>query len=247
MRDTIGALRALPFAVLFVIAAGCHADDWLTYAWDDRRVLCSNAVDDLNGGIDRGLAEETMRYAEREGVVALFHAHVPDVTVSRDAIEWMLRMADAHHLDYVTYDQLGPDQPPRAGLALAFDDQATEAWWSMRDLLLAHGARVTFFVTRFANYTDEMKSTIATLASDGHDIEAHSVNHLHAETYVGEHGSAAYLADEVVPSFDVLRTVGYAPTAYAFPFGAANEEIWDQVLAIDGVARVRVSPRACPY
>lgn len=232
---------------MFVIAAGCHADDWLTYGWDDRRVLCSNSIDDLNGGIDRGLVEETFGYAEREGAVAMFHAHVPGETVSRDAIEWLLRSAEAHHLDYVTYDQMGPDQPRRAGLALGFDDQATDAWWGVRDLLLAHRARVTFFVTRLANYTDDMKSTLAALAADGHDMEAHSVNHLNAEAYVDDHGLAAYVADEVVPSFEVLRAAGYAPTAYAFPFGAANEEIWDQVLATDGVARVRVSPRACPY
>lgn len=232
---------------LLALVVGCHDDDWLTYGWDDRRVLCSNSVDSITADLDRDLVEETLGYAERNTAVALFHAHVPGETISRDVIEWLLASADAHHLEYVTYDQLTPDQPARAGIALAFDDQAVDAWLATRDLLRAHGARVTFFVTRFPNYDDEMRAGIAALAADGHDIEAHSISHIHAKDFVGRHDIPAYLAYEVKPSFEVLRAAGYTPTAYAFPFGEANEEIWDQVLALDGVGRIRLSPGACPY
>jgi len=235
------------FSALLLVVAGCHDDNWLTYGWDDRRVLCSDSVDDIRAGLDRGIVEETFGYAERTSSVALFHAHIPGKTISRDAIASILRSADAHHLDYVGYDELRSGEPPRAGFAFAFDDQAVDAWMDTRDLFQAHGARVTFFVTRFGSYTDEMKASLAALAAEGHDIEAHSVSHVHAGEFVHDHGFPAYAGDEVLPSFQILKDAGYTPTAYAFPFGEADETLRDEVLSLDGVERIRVSPRACPY
>lgn len=229
------------------LATGCHDSDWLSYGWDDRRVLCSDSVDDLSASVDLSLVDQTFAYAERTSSVALFHAHVPGVTISRGMIDWMLRAAEVHHLDFVRYDELEPGRTPRAGFAFAFDDQAVDAWMSARDLFAAHNARVTFFITRFENYTDDMKTELEQLAADGHDIEAHSVNHLHSGRYVDAYGLDAYIADEVQPSIDILRTTGYAPTTYAFPFGEATESTWNRVLSLDGVGRVRLSPGDCPY
>jgi peptidoglycan/xylan/chitin deacetylase (PgdA/CDA1 family) len=92
-----------------------------------------------------------------------------------------------------------------------------------------------------------MKLQIAQLAADGHDIESHTVNHLHADSYVAEHGLDAYLADEVAPSFDILRAAGYTPSSFAFPFGAADERTYRAVLELPGVERVRLSLGSCPY
>lgn len=233
--------------ITLALLGGCHSDDWLTYGWDDRRVLCSSSVDDLVSDVDWGEVEETLAYAERENVVALFHAHVPRVTISIRAIESLLVVAQAHHLDFIRYDELRPDQPRRAGLALVFDDQATQAWTDIRPLLANYGARVTFEVTRYPNYTDEMKAQIRQLADDGHDIEAHSISHLHTAAYIAEHGLDAYLTEEVMPSFQVLRDDHYTPTTYAFPFGAADVATYEAVLAQPGVERVRLSPGSCPY
>ncbi len=233
--------------VAIVLLGACHSDDWLTYGWDDRRVLCSSAIDDMHTAVDWAEVDETLAYAERENVVALFHAHVPGETVSLHAVESMLLLAEAHHLDFIRYDELRPDQPRRGGLALGFDDQATDAWSAMRGLLADHGARVTFEVTRYPNYSDDMKAQIAQLAADGHDIQAHSISHLHAADYVAQHGLDAYVTEEVMRSFQVLQEAGYAPTMYAFPFGEADAATSDAVLAQPGVEHVRVSPGSCPY
>ena len=83
----------------------------------------------------------------------MFHAHEPGASVSRGALERIFTLADRYHLDYVGFDELDPGTP-RAGIAFAFDDNATDAWVSVRDLLAAHHARVTFFVTRWAMMTD---------------------------------------------------------------------------------------------
>lgn len=210
-------------------------------------MLCSSPVDDMTSHVRWKDVDDTLAYAERTNAVALFHAHVPGETITTDAIASLLILAEQHHLDFVRYDELDPAQPPRAGIALAFDDQATDKWVELRDLFAAHGARVTFYITRFPNYTDEMKAQVAELAADGHDIEAHSITHPLAPDYVAAHGLSAYLADEVVPSFQLLRDAGYTPTSYAFPFGHASEETYAATLALDGVARIRLSPGNCPY
>ncbi len=233
--------------VLALLAAGCHDADRLMYSWDDRQVLCSESVDNLSGGVDRNFVEQSFLHAQRHDQVALFHAHVPGVTITREMVSWLLTTAQRYDLDFVGYDELEQDHPPRAGFALAFDDQAVEAWSSVRDVFAEHGARVTFFVTRVHSYTDEMKAGLVQLAADGHDIEPHSVDHLHSRDYVDAHGLDAYIADEVQPSIDVLRAAGYAPTTFAFPFGEASETTWNRVLSLEGVRHVRLSPGDCPH
>jgi Polysaccharide deacetylase len=235
------------WTVFVVVLTGCHDYDSLTYGWDDRRLLCSQSVDDLSQDYDVQLVEDLFRYAEDNNVVALLHAHEPGRTVSLDAIEYTLSQADRHHLDYVGYDELDAEHAPHAAFAFAFDDDSIDAWFAARDVFAAHGAHVTFFVTRFAGFTEEGKFELQQLAADGHHIEAHSIDHVSSKTYVDEHGLDAYIAEEVVPSFEVLRADGYAPTSFAFPFGSATETTWNRVLATAGVDRVRLSPGDCPY
>lgn len=228
------------------VLAGCHDEHWLTYPWDDRRVLCSQAVDDLSHTAPWDVVEQQMEVAERTDAVLLLHAHIPGATVSIDAIRRVLAMARRHHLAYLTFRELDPEAEPRAGLALAFDDYAIDAWFGMRDLLATYGAHVTFFVARWYSRTDQERAELRMLADGGDDVEPHSVHHLHAPDYVRAHGLAAYLADEVQPSIDGLIEAGYPPPAtYAYPFGEHTDQIDAAILAI--VPRVRVSPGSCPY
>src|SRR5262249_29210410 len=157
----------------------------------------------------------------------------------------LLTMAEAHRLAFLTFRQLTPGATPRAGLALAFDDNAIDAWFAVRDRLAAHGAHVTFFVTRWYSRSDAERAELRALADPGHDVEPHSHNPLHAPASVHDHGLDAYLADEVVPSIDGLTQAGYPPPdTFAFPFGDTTDEITTAVLRI--VPRVRVSPGGCP-
>ncbi len=231
------------FAVWLLVAA-CHPEGYLQYGWDDQRVLCSNTVDDLTHEGPWDLIDSELELAHNRGSVSLLHAHEPGRTISRGAIERLLAMADSYELDYITYRELAATSPHRGGLALAFDDQYIDAWYDARDLLDAHHAHVTFFVTRFYSRTDDERAKLAQLAAEGHDVQPHSVDHLNAVDYVDAHGLAAYLTDEVVPSIEILRDAGYTPTAYAFPFGASTTALDDAVL--EYVQHVRVSPGSCP-
>jgi Polysaccharide deacetylase len=238
--------RWVVLATVCAALAGCHDEHWLTYPWDDRRVLCSQPVDDISDTPPWDLVEDQMQLAEQTKAVLLLHAHTPGASITTAAIERVLTMAGDHHLAFLTFRELVPGAAPRAGLALAFDDNGIDAWFSIRDLLAAHGAHVTFFVTRWYSRTDAERAELWTLFGDGHDVEPHTVNHLHALQYVRDHGIDAYLADEVIPSIDGLTQAGYPPPdTFAYPFGEHTDELDAAVLEI--VPRVRVSPGSCPY
>jgi hypothetical protein len=236
-------MRAL---VLLAVLTGCAEEPGaLQYSWDDRPILCSVSVDDLSHVAPWDKVEQLMQRARDDTTVALFHGHDPGRTISLDAIERVLGLADAAGLSYVTYAELGHSAtPPRPAIAFAFDDQYLDSWTAIAPQLAAHNARVTFFVTRVYQYDEHMLDELAQLAAAGHGVEAHSVNHLHARDYEAAHGVAAYVADEVMPSIEILEDLGYPVTSYAFPFGESDDALDAAVL--EHVERVRVSPGSCP-
>lgn len=239
--------RYVALAVTAIVATGsaCHDPDYLAYTWDDRQVLCSDAIDDITAAAPWDVVDEQLALAQQHGWAVMFHAHVPDKTVTRGAIERILDGAEQHALDFMTFRELVPDAPGRGALVLAFDDDAVDAWMTVRDLLAAHNARVTFFITRYYNFSPDQVAELAQLAADGHDIEPHSVDHLRATDYVNEHGLDAYMTEQVLPSFDILTAAGYpTATAYAYPFGLHSDAIDRAVLS--HVGHVRTSPGSCP-
>jgi peptidoglycan/xylan/chitin deacetylase (PgdA/CDA1 family) len=232
--------------MLLVGLAACAGHDALDYAWDDRRVLCSESVDDWHDDLNWGRIEDQLKQAADEKVAVMFHAHIPGLTIQAATLERILSTAEAYGLTTLTFRDLVPTTAPTGALVLAFDDNAPDEWFSIRDLLLQHHARVTFFVTRFAQWTPLGHDELQMLAADGHDIEAHTVNHIHGPAYVVAHGIDAYIADEVLPSLQILVDAGYpAPTTLAYPWGERTDEIDSAVLA--HVAKVRTTAGPCPW
>lgn len=211
--------------------------DEIYFRWDGRRVVCAAGIDTVSGnslasvraGLDRALAEDE---------VLLLFTHRPGETIPLDELEAVVSYAAELGVPPVTFTELAAGGPPRPGYAISLDDNDVDAWWDSRELLARHGARVTFFVSRYDRITEARKEKLRILVEeDGHDIQAHSVDHLRAPVYVEEHGLAAYLADEALPSLDALRADGYDPVAYAYPFGSRTGEL-DEAL-LDHVAIVR--------
>jgi Polysaccharide deacetylase len=234
--------------LLVLVALGaCHDDRAILYPWDERGVVCSQPVDDLTEKVPWHEVEGAMNLAARDDQVVLLHAHTPGATISIAGLEHVLELADHYGLEYLTYrDLAAPDATPRAGIALALDDNGIEEWMGIRQQLAAHGAHVTYFVTRYISRSDEEHADIHVLADDGNDIEPHSVNHYHAPDYAAAHGVDGYMVDEMMPSLDELEADGYPPaTAYAYPFGVHTDALDTAILA--QVPRVRVSPGSCPY
>jgi peptidoglycan/xylan/chitin deacetylase (PgdA/CDA1 family) len=150
--------------------------------------------------------------------------------VPLDKLEYVLSGAASRGLAFVTYADFANHSDTAPGLALSFDDTFVDNWFALRPMLQRYHARVTFFVSRYRDITAEQRDKLKTLASDGHAIEAHSVQHLRAPDYVERNGLNAYLHDEVDPSIAILRNDGFTVDAFAYPFGARTTEL-DKAIA----------------
>jgi peptidoglycan/xylan/chitin deacetylase (PgdA/CDA1 family) len=193
-------------------------------------VLCAVNVDDSAGNDARSIAGGLDR-AARDGSVVQLYAHAPGRTVAQSTLDAILDGAKTRGLASYTYAELAAGRPAEAGLALSFDDAAIEAWTDLGDRLDAAGVRATFFVTRYHRWTEAQRAALRALAARGHDVEAHSVEHLRAPDVAEDRGVAAYLADEVLPGLALLRADGFAPTVFAYPFGARTAELDRALLA----------------
>jgi peptidoglycan/xylan/chitin deacetylase (PgdA/CDA1 family) len=209
------------------LTAGCYdeigAIDGAFYTGDGHGVHCAinldtdanNRIASIDSGLDRALDR---------GEILELYAHNPGGTVPLDKLEHVLAGARDRGLPFVTYADFARSSFPTPAVALSFDDHSVPAWLAARPLFDKYGARITFFVSRYAALLDSERDGIKVLAADGHDIGAHSVRHLRAPDYVEAHGVAAYLRDEVDPSIDVMRSDGYDIQAFAYPFGVRTGE-----------------------
>jgi Polysaccharide deacetylase len=223
------------------------------YSTAPRTVYCGADLDTVAGN-DLDSALGALRRARDRGEQVHLYAHNIGVTVPTATLEAVLTEADQLGLAYVTYADLARGDAPAPALVLSFDDQWIDAWSAARPMFQAHHARVTFFVSRFYQFSADGRAALHQLAGDGHDIEAHSVNHLRAPDVVEDRGLRAWLDTDALPSIAALTDDGFAPpVAFAYPFGARTSETDRAILAHVGVVRsVAFSFSApvsdpCPY
>lgn len=198
------------------------------FRWDGGHLVGAYSLDHL--APDDAAVRREVDYARDAGLVTLFYGHDPPTGTSYEMIDALLARADADGIPALTFADLARGGPPRGAICLSFDDTEVDAWYALRDLLAAHHAHVTFFVTEYASFTEDARAKLHQLYEDGNSIEAHGVDHENAVEYVTAHGIDAYIADEVQPSFDVLAADGFTPVAFAYPYGAHGEAI-DEALA----------------
>ncbi len=188
------------------------------YDRDGVAVTCAASLDDESGNTTESALAALDRARADDATVFLYGHRIP-----RDRLGAVIAYADTIGLPTVTFRDLAAGGPRGAALALSFDDANIDQWYDDRGVL--GGARVTLFVTRYHNWSDDMRAELRAMADLGHDVEAHTVNHLRAPIYVEEHGLQAYLDDEVLPGLEALRADGYDPVAFAYPFGARTSEL----------------------
>lgn len=176
--------------------------------------------------------------AKARGEQIHLYAHHLGVTIPLDFLDQVFQHANEIGLPFVTYRDLAGGAQPGAAIVMSFDDQWIDSWYAARPMFAAHGVRATFFVSRFYLFSDAGKEELHALADDGHDIEAHTVNHLRAPDYVADHGLQAWLDDDAMPSITALADDGFAPpVAFAYPFGARTGETDRAMLDRVGVVR----------
>ena len=242
-------MKALVIVALWACTDGV-ADTGEIYSRGGESIVCGLGVDgdtisieDLEAGMQRAL--------ERDEVLHLF-AHRPSVTISHARLAEIFATATRSGLPYVTFVDLREHRG--AGLAFGFDDAFVPEWFAVRELLAAYGARVTFFVSNFAELDRDRRDQLHLLAADGHAIEAHGMGHRNAASYVDDYGLPAYLAHEIDPLLAAMREDGFAPTTFAYPYGDRTSQLDDALLdrfaalrSVSYLDRSLVQSAPCPY
>ena len=223
-----------------LLLGGCREEldsiDTIFYNGDGRKVHCAVGLDDAAGNTVEDVRAALDRAQERGETVELY-GHKPGITISIDKLEAIVKEIDARGMPFVLYSDFAKGEGTGPGVALSLDDNAIEAWDGIRPMLRQYGAHLTFFVSRYARLSDAERATLHDFLADGHELQAHGVNHLREPPYVEEHGLKALLDDEVLPSIDVMRADGYPIEAFAYPFGSRTSEIDDAVLEHVAVVR----------
>jgi peptidoglycan/xylan/chitin deacetylase (PgdA/CDA1 family) len=113
------------------------------------------------------------------------------------------------------------------GIAMTFDTYPFQAinYYGNRSLLTEHGAKETFMIEQWDDWTDLQKSYMYALASDGHELGDHTLNHVNAPEYVAANGLQAYLDNEIIAHKTVLAADGVYPTSFAYPGGSYTAQI----------------------
>ncbi len=202
------------------------------------RVQCSKGVDRDHEWKHEALVASLERARDTGAVLHTFgHAPKLDLGEYTEDFDW----AAKNGVPMVTFRELAAGHTG-AGWAFTVDDDEVDTWYAWRDQLRAHKVKVTFFVTRYDRLTDRQKQELHELVADGHDIEPHGKAHENAVAYVAAHGLDSYVRDEVRPSKDALVADGYAPIAFAYPYGAHTAAIDDALLPEFALLRTTGGP-----
>jgi hypothetical protein len=210
-------------------------------ATNEPRVLCSESVDHAPHRPGMTSLAQDFADARADHRVVFLHGHKPGEMMSVATIDDVIALARMNHLPMLRYDEVA--SATEGGVAFAIDDNAIDDWFALRDLFNRTGTHVTFFVSRWADQAPAEIDKLMTLAGDGHELEPHTVNHLHPIDYVEEHGLSAWLADEVDPSIQIMRDHGLEPQFFAYPFGERDADL-DRAM-LERIGAVRATGHYC--
>ncbi len=152
----------------------------------------------------------------------------------------------AFFLPTISYSQLSPT-PSSNNIAntkvviLSFDDNRKGDFTYAKPILDKYGFKATFFII-CGKTTDKGAMNwqeIASMQSDGMDIESHTMTHKHLN-----HLSANALNFEIAGSKQCLANHGYNTTSFAYPYdeGADNVTVVNTVAKYYDLARTGSEP-----
>jgi peptidoglycan/xylan/chitin deacetylase (PgdA/CDA1 family) len=213
------------------------ADDQDPYFhWDGQPMVGAYGLDKLS---PKALDLILHRIDALDDRALVLYGHMTPEGVTPETIATVLARARNAGVDILTFADLARGGSRRAGVVVTFDDEDIDAWFGLRDILARYDARATFFVTRYFEWTDAGRQELHTLYDEGNDIEAHGVNHVNVCAYTASTGNGldGYIADEVMPSIQVLQADGFAPVAFAFPGGSMGNAIVDDLAPLVPLTR----------
>jgi len=138
---------------------------------------------------------------------------------------------------------LSPPPLSEPGILLTFDDTHVAQWVEALPLFAKYNARVTFFVTRFDQLSEEQIAGLKKLEAAGHTIGCHGLRHIKAAEYTAEHGIENYLATEITPALDAMEKAGFRPSSFAYPSSNNDAETDAALLKLFRHLRTGAAPK----
>lgn len=127
-------------------------------------------------------------------------------------------------------------------LVLTFDDHFMTQWYAHTPLIEKYGGVATFFVTRWDMISRYAVADLHDLEDRGHEIAHHGLMHRNPTDYLADHTIAEYIEDEIVPATALMDRDGFAPTAFAYPWGgqtaALDAALQDHFTVLRGSGRL---------
>lgn len=119
----------------------------------------------------------------------------------------------------------------QAGIALTFDDDRVDNWFTYLPYLDSANIKATFYICKYNRFTPEQKQKLATIQSHGHEIAFHSTNHYNMLDYVYryKHTVDELMFNEIECGLKMMNRDGFYPTTFAYPYGAHNG-LYDKIL-----------------
>ncbi|PAC32428.1 polysaccharide deacetylase family protein [Flectobacillus sp. BAB-3569] len=115
---------------------------------------------------------------------------------------------------------LFPQNMPKAGIALSFDDRFIKEWYLLRPLFRKYNAHVTFYLTQPDSLSAEEWNMLGALSKDGHEIACHGAIHTQSIPFVWHNSIKEYFKVEIFPALNTMKKHGYTPTTFAHPGGS---------------------------
>ncbi len=108
------------------------------------------------------------------------------------------------------------------GVVFTFDDQSVDEWVNHRELFESYNIKATFFISHPKTLDSMMIKGLQLLASDGHEIACHGLNHISALNYADSPN--VYVKNEAIPAINILEGIGFDIKSFAYPFGESTSQ-----------------------
>jgi len=118
---------------------------------------------------------------------------------------------------------ISPRNTSHAGIALSFDDgKYIDDWYAIRLILQKYNAHATFFISNLDDVNQSDIEKLRILQAEGNEIAFHGRYHLKAEEFLQTHSVDQYMDHEIIPGIDLMKSWGFNPVNFAYPYGSAD-------------------------
>ena len=130
------------------------------------------------------------------------------------------------------YKKEHQDDLDRPGIALTFDDRSIDNWVKYLPLLDSFGAKATFYISSYHMLSPQQKNQLREIKNHGHEIGYHTTFHNNLCEFMNRCGIDDLLELEIYQDLKKMNRDGYFPVSFAYPYGAHNLYLDNQLLSI---------------